>query len=279
MRSGFVSFVGRPNVGKSTLLNAICGKKVSIVSDKPQTTRNRIRGVLTTAETQLIFVDTPGIHKAVSALGERVNATAIETTKDVDVVCLVIDATQTFGTGDKYVSSHIDMSKAVVILNKIDRAEPAKILKQLQALSALGAAEYFPISAKTGDGVTELTAYLASRMPEGDLLYPVDMVTETPDSVWIAELVREQLLENTHEELPYSIATRVTEYEPPRIRCEIVVERESQKGMVIGKNGSMLKIVGTNVRRQLPSGTFLELAVVVDKNWQQRPERVERLGY
>ena len=279
MRSGFVSFVGRPNVGKSTLLNAICGKKVSIVSDKPQTTRNRIRGVLTTAETQLIFVDTPGIHKAVSALGERVNATAIESTKDVDVVCLVIDVTQTFGTGDKYVSSHIDMSKAVVILNKIDRAEPAKILKQLQALSALGAAEYFPISAKTGDGVTELTAYLASRMPEGDLLYPVDMVTETPDSVWIAELVREQLLENTHEELPYSIATRVTEYEPPRIRCEIVVERESQKGMVIGKNGSMLKIVGTNVRRQLPSGTFLELAVVVDKNWQQRPERVERLGY
>ena len=134
MRSGFVSFVGRPNVGKSTLLNAICGKKVSIVSDKPQTTRNRIRGVLTTAETQLIFVDTPGIHKAVSALGERVNATAIESTKDVDVVCLVIDATQTFGTGDKYVSSHIDMSKAVVILNKIDRAEPAKILKQLQAL-------------------------------------------------------------------------------------------------------------------------------------------------
>jgi GTP-binding protein Era len=279
MRSGFVSFVGRPNVGKSTLLNAICGKKVSIVSDKPQTTRNRIRGVLTTAETQLIFVDTPGIHKAVSALGERVNATAIESTKDVDVVCLVIDATQTFGTGDKYVSSHIDMSKAVVILNKIDRTEPAKILKQLQALSALGAAEYFPISAKTGDGVTELTAYLASRMPEGDLLYPVDMVKETPDSVWIAELVREQLLENTHEELPYSIATRVTEYEPPRIRCEIVVERESQKGMVIGKNGSMLKIVGTNVRRQLPSGTFLELAVVVDKNWQQRPERVERLGY
>jgi GTP-binding protein Era len=279
MRSGFVSFVGRPNVGKSTLLNAICGKKVSIVSDKPQTTRNRIRGVLTTAETQLIFVDTPGIHKAVSALGERVNATAIESTKDVDVVCLVIDATQTFGTGDKYVSSHMDMSKAVVILNKIDRAEPAKILKQLQALSALGAAEYFPISAKTGDGVTELTAYLASRMPEGDLLYPVDMVKETPDSVWIAELVREQLLENTHEELPYSIATRVTEYEPPRIRCEIVVERESQKGMVIGKNGSMLKIVGTNVRRQLPSGTFLELAVVVDKNWQQRPERVERLGY
>ena len=279
MRSGFVSFVGRPNVGKSTLLNAICGKKVSIVSDKPQTTRNRIRGVLTTAETQLIFVDTPGIHKAVSALGERVNATAIESTKDVDVVCLVIDATQTFGTGDKYVSSHIDMSKAVVILNKIDRAEPAKILKQLQALSALGAAEYFPISAKTGDGVTELTAYLASRMPEGDLLYPVDMMTETPDSVWIAELVREQLLENTHEELPYSIATRVTEYEPPRIRCEIVVERESQKGMVIGKNGSMLKIVGTNVRRLLPSGTFLELAVVVDKNWQQRPERVERLGY
>jgi len=279
MRTGFVSFVGRPNVGKSTLLNAICKTKVSIVSDKPQTTRTRVRGVVTTDDTQIVFVDTPGLHKAVSALGERVNATALESTKDVDVVCLVIDATAPFGAGDKWVSRHIDMSKAIVVLNKIDRAGSNKVLKQLTALSQLNAAEYFPVSAATGDGVDALMGYLRSRMPDGEMLYPPDMISETPESTWIAELVREQLLVYTNQELPYSIATRVTEWEPPRVRVEIVVERDSQKGMVIGKGGSMLKVVGTNVRKQLPKGTLLELAVVVDKNWQQRSERVERLGY
>jgi GTP-binding protein Era len=279
MRSGFVSFVGRPNVGKSTLLNAICKTKVSIVSDKPQTTRTRVRGVVTTDDTQIVFVDTPGLHKAVSALGERVNATALESTKDVDVVCLVIDATAPFGAGDKWVSGHIDMSKAIVVLNKIDRAGSNKVLKQLTALSQLNAAEYFPVSAATGEGVDALMKYLQSKMPEGEMLYPPDMISETPESTWIAELVREQLLVYTNQELPYSIATRVTEWEPPRVRVEIVVERDSQKGMVIGKGGSMLKVVGTNVRKQLPKGTLLELAVVVDKNWQQRSERVERLGY
>lgn len=279
MRSGFVSFVGRPNVGKSTLLNAICKKKVSIVSDKPQTTRTRVRGVVTNEDTQVVFVDTPGLHKAVSALGERVNATALESTKDVDVVCLVIDATAPFGEGDKWVSSHIDMSKAIVVLNKVDKAGPTKVLKQLTALSQLNAAEYFPVSAATGEGVEVLMRYLQSKMPEGEMLYPADMVSETPESTWIAELVREQLLVYTNQELPYSIATRVTEWEPPRVRVEIVVERESQKGMVIGKGGAMLNVVGTNVRKQLPKGMFLELAVVVDKNWQQRAERVERLGY
>ena len=279
MRSGFVSFVGRPNVGKSTLLNAICKKKVSIVSDKPQTTRTRVRGVVTNEDTQVVFVDTPGLHKAVSALGERVNATALESTKDVDVVCLVIDATAPFGAVDKWVSSHIDMSKAIVVLNKVDKAGPTKVLKQLTALSQLNAAEYFPVSAATGEGVEVLMRYLQSKMPEGEMLYPADMVSETPESTWIAELVREQLLVYTNQELPYSIATRVTEWEPPRVRVEIVVERESQKGMVIGKGGAMLNVVGTNVRKQLPKGMFLELAVVVDKNWQQRAERVERLGY
>jgi GTP-binding protein Era len=279
MRSGFVSFVGRPNVGKSTLLNAICKKKVSIVSDKPQTTRTRVRGVVTTDDTQVVFVDTPGLHKAVSALGERVNATALESTKDVDVVCLVIDATAPFGAGDKWVSSHIDMSTAIVVLNKVDKAGSTKVLKQLTALGQLNAAEYFPVSAATGEGVDVLMRYLQSRMPEGEMLYPADMVSETPESTWIAELVREQLLIYTNQELPYSIATRVTEWEPPRVRVEIVVERESQKGMVIGKGGAMLNVVGTNVRKQLPKGMFLELAVVVDKNWQQRSERVERLGY
>ena len=279
MRSGFVSLVGRPNVGKSTLVNALCGSKVSIVSDKPQTTRTRIRGVVTKDDYQIIFVDTPGLHKAVSALGERVNATALESTKDVDVVCLVIDVTQAFGSGDQWVASHIDMSKAIVVLNKIDRASPQQILKQLTKLSELGASEYFPVSAQTGAGVTELARHLGTLLPEGEQLYPTEMLTETSPGEWVAELVREQLLALTFDELPYSIATRVTEWEDDKVRCEIVVERDSQKGMVIGKGGSLLKEVGTAVRKQLPKGTYLELAVVVDKNWQQRPERVERLGY
>ena len=279
MRSGFVSLVGRPNVGKSTLVNALCGTKVSIVSDKPQTTRTRIRGVVTKDDYQIIFVDTPGLHKAVSALGERVNATALESTKDVDVVCLVIDVTQTFGAGDQWVASHIDMSKAIVILNKIDRASTQQILKQLTKLSELGAYEYFPVSAQTGAGVAELAQHLGTLLPEGEQLYPTEMLTETSPGEWVAELVREQLLALTFDELPYSIATRVTEWEDDKVRCEIVVERDSQKGMVIGKGGSLLREVGTAVRKQLPKGTYLELAVVVDKNWQQRPERVERLGY
>lgn len=279
MRSGFVSLVGRPNVGKSTLVNALCGVKVSIVSDKPQTTRTRIRGVVTKDEYQIIFVDTPGLHKAVSALGERVNATALESTKDVDVVCLVIDATQPFGSGDQWVASHIDMSKAIVILNKIDRASPQQILKQLTKLSELGASEYFPVSAQTGAGIAELAQHLGKLLPEGEQLYPTEMTTETSAGEWVAELVREQLLALTFDELPYSIATRVTEWEDNKVRCEIVVERDSQKGMVIGKGGLLLKEVGTAVRKQLPKGTYLELAVVVDKNWQQRPDRVERLGY
>ena len=279
MRSGFVSLVGRPNVGKSTLVNALCGSKVSIVSDKPQTTRTRIRGVVTKDDYQIIFVDTPGLHKAVSALGERVNATALESTKDVDVVCLVIDATQPFGSGDQWVASHIDMAKAIVILNKIDRASPQQILKQLTKLSELGASEYFPVSAQSGAGIAELAQHLGKLLPEGEQLYPAEMITETSPGEWVAELVREQLLAFTFDELPYSIATRVTEWEDGKVRCEIVVERDSQKGMVIGKGGSLLKEVGTAVRKQLPKGTYLELAVVVDKNWQQRPERVERLGY
>ncbi len=279
MRSGFVSLVGRPNVGKSTLVNALCGEKVSIVSDKPQTTRTRVRGVVTRDDYQIIFVDTPGLHKAVSALGERVNATALESTKDVDVVCLVIDATQPFGSGDQWVASHIDMSKAIVILNKIDRASPQQILKQLTKLSELGASEYFPVSAQSGQGIDVLAEHLGTLLPEGELLYPIEMKTETEPGEWVAELVREQLLAHTREELPYSIATRVTEWEDNVVRCEIIVERDSQKGMVIGKGGALLKIVGTAVRKQLPKGTFLELAVVVDKNWQQRSDRVERLGY
>lgn len=279
MRSGFVTFVGRPNVGKSTLLNAICGEKVSIVSNKPQTTRTRVRGVWNRGETQIVFVDTPGIHKPVSALGERVNATAIESVSDVDVVCLLIDATEPFGRGDKWVADRIDIAKAFVIVNKTDRTTPAKVMAQLAAAGALGAAEYFPISAKTGAGIDVLLTKLAAQMPEGPQYFPDGMTTDTPEAQWVAELVREQLLHVLEDELPYSIATRVTEWEWPLVKCEIIVERDSQKGMVIGKGGELLKKVGIAARAQMPVGAFLELKVVVDKNWQRNAGKVQRLGY
>ena len=279
MRSGFVTIVGRPNVGKSTLVNALCGSKVSIVSDKPQTTRTRVRGVLTRPDVQLVFVDTPGLHKAVTALGERVNATALDSLNDVDAVMLVIDGTKGFGKGDEWVASRFDVTKAVIVVNKADLMSRDQIIGQLGQASALGAASYFPISAKTGEGVGPLVEHLAALMPEGPLYFPDDTVRDLPEEAWVAELVREQLLAVTRDELPYSIATRVTEWEWPRVRVEIIVERDSQKGMVIGKKGAVLKEVGTRVREQLPEGVYIELFVKVDKDWQRRPDRIERLGY
>ncbi len=279
VRSGFVTFVGRPNVGKSTLLNAICGSKVSIVSNKPQTTRTRVRGVFHGADGQIVFVDTPGIHKPVTALGERVNATALDSVNDVEVVCLLIDACKPFGRGDQWVADHIDIRNAFVVVNKIDKATPEQLMAQLQALSTLDARAYFPVSAQTGEGVPQLLEALMEQMPEGPEYYPVDMVSDIDEHSWVAELVREQLLAVLKDELPYSVATKVTEWEWPRVRCEIYVERESQKGMVIGKGGDLLKKVGQAVRQQMAPGAFIELHVVVDKDWQQRPDRLERLGY
>jgi GTP-binding protein Era len=279
VRSGFIALVGRPNVGKSTLVNTLCGSKVSIVSDKPQTTRTRVRGVLTRPDAQLVFVDTPGLHKAVTALGDRVNATAIDSMNDVDAIVLVVDGTKGFGKGDEWVASRFDVSKAIVVVNKIDLVGKDRVMTQLVRASQLGAESYFPISAKTGEGVGALVEHLSAMMPEGPLYFPDDTVRDLPDEQWVAELVREQLLAVTHDELPYSIATRVTEWEWPRIRVEIIVERDSQKGMVIGKKGAVLKEVGTRVREQLPEGVYIELFVKVDKDWQRRPDRVERLGY
>lgn len=282
-RCGFVTMVGRPNVGKSSLVNAICGAKVSIVSDKPQTTRHRVRGVFNRPGAQLVFVDTPGLHKPVTALGRRVNATAIdsvaESDPDVDVVCLVLDATAPFGTGDEWVADHVDMARAVVVVNKTDRAKPEQLLAQLGAAGVLGAEAYFPVSARTGDGLDALVDHLVARAPEGPPMFPTDTVRDVPEEQWVAELVREQLLAVTRDELPYSIATRVSEWEGNHITVDILVERDSQKGMVIGKRGSVLKQVGQRAREQLPEGTYLELRVKVDKDWQRRPDRIERLGY
>ncbi len=278
-RSGFITFVGRPNVGKSSLINAICGQKVSIVSDKPQTTRHRIMGVLTRPDAQLVFVDTPGLHKPVSALGKRVNATAIESTVDVDVQCLVLDATMPFGNGDRWVAEKLQMQRAIVIVNKTDIATGNQVIAMLSAAGALDAEAYFPMSAKTGEGIGPMVEHLTGRLPEGHKFFPDDELSDMPQEQFVAELVREQLLAVTRDELPYSIATRVTEWEWPRIRVDIIVERDSQKGMVIGKNGSVLKEVGIRARAQMPEGVYLELRVKVDKDWQRRPDRVERLGY
>jgi GTP-binding protein Era len=278
MRSGFVTFVGRPNVGKSTLLNRILGTKVAITSDKPQTTRTRIMGVLNRPEAQIVFVDTPGIHKPRTQLGNRLNATAQGTIGDVDVVCFVLDATQPFGRGDQWVADLVPKD-AVCIVNKVDKASKAEVAAQLAAAAALELSEYFPVSAKTGDGVDALVEHLLSRLPEGPQYFPDDMVTDVPEAFMVAELVREQLLRRTREELPHSIATRVVEWDWPLIRCEILVERSSQKGIVIGHKGQVLKEVGTAVRQQLPEGTYLELIVKVDKDWQNRPKAMERLGY
>ena len=278
-RSGFITLVGRPNVGKSTLLNQILGTKVTIVSDKPQTTRTEIRGVLNRENTQAVFCDTPGIHKPRTLLGERLNATARESLPDMDAVLFLVDADGCIGKGDRLIAETLTKARTVLVLNKIDKTDKDRVLSQLSEAAGFDFEQYFPVSAKTGEGVEELVNYILEQLPEGPQYYPDEMITDNPEAFWVAELVREQLLAIVKEELPHSIATRVTEWEWPRIRCEILVERESQKGIVIGKKGLVLKEVGTKARQHLPEEVFLELFVRVDKNWQRQPRALNRLGY
>ncbi|MGE3326763.1 MAG: GTPase Era [Acidimicrobiia bacterium] len=279
-RSGFVTMVGRPNVGKSALVNSMVGEKVSIVTNKPHTTRFALRGVLTRPDAQIVFVDTPGIHKPRNAAGERFNANAYDGLSDVDIAVVVFDGSKPIGRGDRFVAERAGRN-AVYVLNKIDKMAYAQLPLQLQVLSDLGgefgAEAYFPMSARTGEGVDAFIEHLVNRLPEGPQYYPPDMATDLDDPVWVAELVREQLMERFREEMPHSMATRVTEWDWPKVRCEIVVERESQKGMVIGKRGQVLKEVGTAVRHQVP-GMHIELFVRVASDWQRRPELFDRLG-
>ena len=268
-RCGIVGLAGRPNAGKSTLINRIVGQKVSIVSDKPQTTRTELRGVLTRRGAQMILVDTPGIHKPRTALGRRMNAAANEALHGIDVACLVIDASAPYGRGDAFIARSLP-ADSVVVVTKADLVGPQAMLEQLAALGELDFEAYFPVSGRTGQGVEALVEHLVGRLPEGPALYPPGTVSDAPEAFRVAELVRERLLAATRDELPHSIATRVTEWDGPLIRCEIIVERPSQKAIVIGKGGSMLKAVGTAVRSQLPEGAYLQLAVRVDKNWQRR---------
>jgi GTP-binding protein Era len=294
VRSGFVAVVGRPNVGKSTLVNQLVGTKVSIVSSRPNTTRHRILGVLHEPEAQVVFVDTPGLHRPRSTLGARLNETATSALSDVDVILVLVDATAAVGPGDRTVLERAlrevqrsdDPPALIVVVNKIDKAGGDQIIERLvtvkaavEAIVPLDTVEYFPVSARQGDGVEELRAHIVDSLEEGPPFFPDDVVTDTPEALWVSELVREQLLSRTHDELPHSISCRVTEWEWPHIRCDIIVERDSQKGIVIGKGGEILKAVGIAVRETLPEGAYLELHVKVEKHWQDRDEMLNRLGY
>jgi GTPase len=298
VRSGFVAVVGRPNVGKSTLVNLMVGTKVSITSTKPNTTRHRILGVLhdTAVDAQVVFVDTPGIHRPRTTLGDRLNETATGALSDVDVILAMVDAMAAVGPGDRNVLARAvhevrraeaeDSPALVVVVNKIDRAPKERLLERLaeakEAIDGLDQdlpVEYFPVSARTGAGVEELEAHVVASLREGPPFFPDDVVTDTPEALWVAELVREQLLAYAREELPHAITCRVTEWEWPYIRVEIIVERESQKAIVIGKGGEVLKQVGSVVRASLPEGAYLDLHVRVERHWQNREEMLDRLGY
>ncbi len=228
---------------------------------------------------QAVFVDTPGQHKPKTLLGQRLNDSAHDSSSDVDVIAFVIDANTGISTGDQMIAQDLDASKTICVLNKTDLVPPEKIAKTLTKAAEWDFLAYFPVSALTGDGMDELVTELLNRLPDGPQLYPSETVGDLPDETWVAELVREQLLIMAEQELPHSIACRVSEWEWPRIRVEILVERDSQKGIVIGHGGEVLKKVGTAVRQQLPEGAFIELFVKVDKNWQTNPKALERLGY
>jgi len=280
-RSGFVTIVGRPNVGKSTLLNSIVGEKVSITSKTPNTTRNRVRGILHGPNYQAIFVDTPGIHRPKTLLGTRLNKAATDALVDVDCTVFVIDATAPIGRGDRFIAERLPIG-TIIVVNKIDTAKPNETLRQLAVASeslGLDASEFFPVSAKTGVGIPPLVEEIVRRLPPGPHFYPDDHVRDLPDPEFVAELVREQLLKVAREELPHSIACRVTEWDWPYIAVEILVERDSQKGIVIGKGGMNLRDAGIAARRQLPEGAYLELKVRVERDWQRRTDVMDRLGY
>jgi GTP-binding protein Era len=294
-RSGFVTVVGRPNVGKSTLVNCLVGTKVAITSTRPQTTRSEIRGVRTDpGRSQIVFLDTPGVHKPRTALGERTNQRALATLAEVDVICHLVEATAAIGPGDRFVAErvhHVDTA-AVLVVNKTDRAGKAEIAGRLAAgAEQLGDYDAFvPVSAKTGDGTDALLGEIEARLPEGPAYYPEGVVTDQPETFLAAELLREQLIRATHDELPHAItvACEVDDEDDARpdlvrLRATIGVERESQKGIVIGRGGSVLKAAGSEARRELEAllGTrvHLETRVRVERDWQRRPAALDRLGY
>ncbi len=289
MKSGFVALVGRPNVGKSTLLNQLLDRKVAIVSDKAQTTRHRITGILTEARGQIVFLDTPGIHKPRHKLGARMVEIAKNALYDADVIYYLVDGTRAFGPGEQYILQQLERAAAPVflLLNKTDLLEKPQVLAQIAAWSQrFGFAEIFPLSARTGDNVPELVEATFGYLEEGPLFYPEDAVTDQPKELVAAELVREQILKATRDEVPHSVAVVVESIAPQEdgklhVRATIYVERPSQKGILIGRDGAMLRKIGSRARREieflLGEKIYLDLWVKVSEDWRNKESMLRSL--
>ncbi len=291
-RSGFISIVGRPNVGKSTLVNALVGQKIAITSPRPQTTRNTIRGVLTleAEDAQIVFVDTPGVHKPRTQLGERLNALVYGSLAEADAALFVVDATQTIGPGDQLIAERLleAGTPTVVVVNKVDRADPEQIGEQLARAGAWDFDAYVPVSALKRNGTDLVVEELVKRLHPGPFFFPADAITDQPEQLLAAELIREKYLSRLRDELPHSLTVVVTEIEVKgngvtHVTAVAYVERESQKGMVIGKGGSMVREVGSSARydleRMFGTKVFLDLSVRVEKDWQSSDEMLDRLGF
>ena len=285
LKSGFVAVAGRPNVGKSTLVNALCGAKIAITSTVPNTTRRRIFGVANGADYQLALVDLPGFQRPMDALTERMQQTVDSSFDDVDAVLLVVDAREHIGSGDRFVARRVfGLEKPVVIaLNKVDRLKPAHIATQMKAAAALGQFHALhPVSAKTKEGVGELRGDLVFLLPEGPAYFPADQSTDLTLEERVAEVIREKALHLTREEVPHAVTVEVDEIEGGRIRALIYVETESQKGILVGKKGSMVREIGTRARPEVEAlvgqPVFLELQVKVRPKWRRDPRMLERLG-
>ena len=290
-----MAVVGRPNVGKSTLVNEMVGSKVTITSARPQTTRNAIRGVVTgpdpaNPDYQVVLVDTPGLHKPKNELGSRLNKVVYGTLSDADIVLFLVDATMPIGPGDRLIAERLIKSKAdaVVVVNKVDKASRKATVAQLIKAAGWPFQDIYPTSAVTGEGVPELVAHIVTKLEEGPRFYPEGMVTDQPESLVIAEIIREKFLNRLREELPHSLMVRMEDLEQRNsgivdITADVVVERKSQKGIVIGKGGSLLEKAGTESRKELEtilgSKVNLILHVVVEKDWQRQPQLLDRLGF
>ena len=292
MKSGFVSFVGRPNAGKSTLLNRLVGSKLAIVSDKPQTTRTRILGVRNAPGAQIVFVDTPGIHRPLHRMNVRMVDTAIEAMRSVDIVGLVVDASERQGKGDRYVLELVKDVKAPVflILNKVDLMKKTRLLPIIDEYQKQREfAEIVPLSASTGENVDRLERLLIERLPDGEPLYPEEFLTDQPERFFAAEIVREKLLQFTHAEIPFSSAVVIDRFEEPdpggdllRLYCTIVVDRESQKPIILGKGGEMIKRIGIAAREELErffsTRVYLDLHVRVKSDWREDEGTLRDIG-
>lgn len=290
MRSGFVALAGRPNAGKSTLINSLIGEKVAIVSSKPQTTRSEIRGIYTDENCQIIFTDTPGIHKPKFRLESRMNKEAADVIQGVDLIYLVVDASVPYAKGDEFVLNMVKNTGLPVflVLNKMDKMKPEKIVKVIQQWQErYDFAEYFPISAKFGRSFEDLIKTTSKYLPEGDLLYPAEMTSDGAENFRIAELIREKILTQTEDEVPHAAAVIIENKEFKKdkvyIQAMILVERDSQKGIMIGKQGQMLKKIGSlareDIEKLLGKKVFLELFVRVESEWRSRDARITEYGY